>query len=87
MQVFETKSYSELTLQAVNVWGYIHTRELLDTVFHHFLLQEAFITFGNKALSGKKEEDSTQSLGGKLLTAAAVVGVAAVAGFFAMHGT
>lgn len=56
-------------------------------VFCHFFLQEAFITFANKALSGKKEEDSTHSLGGKLLTAAAVVGVAAIAGFFAVRGT
>lgn len=48
---------------------------------------ESFIVFANKALSGKKDEDSTHSLGGKLLTAAAVVGVAAIAGFFAVRGT
>lgn len=69
---------------------YVHTRVSSTSTVHFcfLLLQESFIQFANRALSGKREEeDTTRSLGGKLLTAAAFVGVAAIAGFFAVRGT
>ena len=69
---------------------YVHTRvSSTSTVCFCFLfLQESFIEFANRAMSGKRAEgETTPSLGGKLLTAAAFVGVAAIAGFFAVRRT